>query len=71
MPYNNNGTYTRKVMRMVNVYVEAYEAMFGNINEDTISYSPACMSQCTGCTCSCRCSCRASGASGFEWEDFT
>lgn len=53
---------------MIQIYSGAYEALLGNISEETLSYAASCIGQCTGCMCNCRCSCSGGVVSDFEWE---
>jgi len=53
---------------VIEIYSGAYEALLGNINNDSISYAASCIGQCTGCMCNCRCSCSGGVISDFEWE---
>lgn len=53
---------------MIQYNQNAYEAMLGNITEETVKSVASCVSQCTGCMCSCRCSCSGGVRSDLEWE---
>lgn len=53
---------------MIQIYSGAYEALLGNISEDTFAHAASCIGQCTGCMCNCRCSCSGGIISDFEWE---
>ena len=53
---------------MIQYSKNAYEAMLGNITENTMKAADSCMSQCTGCMCSCQCSCSGRISSDYEWE---
>lgn len=54
---------------MVKYDHSAYADMLGNISMETMSSSPACIAQCTGCMCNCRCSCSGGLYSDFDWEE--
>lgn len=54
---------------MIQYEKTAYDAMLGNITEDAIEMSVACISQCTGCMCNCRCSCSGGVIADVEWEE--
>lgn len=54
---------------MIQYEKAAYDAMLGNITEEAIEMSVACMSQCTGCMCNCRCSCSGGVIADVEWEE--
>lgn len=54
---------------MINYNADSYEKMLGNIDENIISNSVKCVSQCTGCMCNCRCSCSGGIIADVEWEE--
>lgn len=54
---------------MIQYEKAAYDTMLGNITEEAIETSVACMSQCTGCMCNCRCSCSGGVIADVEWEE--
>lgn len=53
---------------MIQYEKTAYDAMLGNITENTIEMAVKCVSQCTGCMCNCRCSCSGGVIADVDWE---
>lgn len=69
MLYNLNKQNKMEVYNiMIQYNCNTYEAMLGNISEQTMKAAASCIAQCTGCMCNCRCSCSGGIIADFEWE---